>query len=82
MIARCIKFLFGNARRAEPRRVPTRRTPSFELLEDRRVLAILWANQSTHNFESVYGATNAALAEAMVVRAIDDWNKYEMFHPL
>ncbi len=48
----------------------------FESLEDRRLLAITWANQGSHNFVANYGADNAVLAEAMVVRAIDEWATY------
>lgn len=50
----------------------------FEQLEDRRLLAIVWANefgtgQDDPDFNDVY-ALNEVVARAIVNRAIDDWN--------
>jgi predicted outer membrane repeat protein len=50
-----------------------RASARFEHLEDRRLLAINWINQSTSNFDLYYGA-NATLATEIVSRAVADWN--------
>lgn len=54
----------------------------FELLEDKKMLAIVWANEGNNDtpqyvgdhFDDEYGAY-AMNARAIVNRAIDDWNK-------
>ncbi len=51
----------------------------FEQLEEKRLLAITWANQFGTGaddpvFNLEYGA-NEVIARALVNRAIDDWNK-------
>ena len=48
----------------------------FESLEPRLLLAtFIWTNRATTNFAAVYGAANAALATAIVDRALADWGK-------
>jgi hypothetical protein len=51
----------------------------LESLEERRLLAIIWANQGSatndsDNFTDVYGPSIAPLARSIVSRAIDDGN--------
>lgn len=48
------------------------RRRSFEMLEERRLLAINWTNAATNNFGTVFGA-DAPVAVALVNRAIADW---------
>ena len=44
---------------------------------ERRVLlsTFIWTNRATTNFATVYGAANAALATAIVDRALADWGR-------
>lgn len=55
-----------------------RRGLHVESLEDRRLLSINWYNAGSpgddaDDFESVYGAADAAVARAIVRRAVSDW---------
>jgi len=48
----------------------------IETLESRRLLAVDWLNQWTNNFANFYtNDDDAVIAEALVERAIDDWNR-------
>ncbi len=44
----------------------------IEPLEERRLLAIVWTNEFSNNFSTIYG-TNSAIATQLVNRAIDNW---------
>jgi hypothetical protein len=47
-----------------------------ETLEPRVLLStFIWTNRTTTNFATVYGAANAALATAIVDRALADWGR-------
>ena len=47
-----------------------------ETLEPRTLLSTFtWTNRATTNFATVYGAANAALATAIVDRALADWGR-------
>ncbi len=50
------------------------RRPMFEPLEDRRLLAIMWANEIGTNGFNIYG-NDEVYARALVNRAIDDWDR-------
>ncbi|MCO6045134.1 hypothetical protein NG895_14580 [Aeoliella sp. ICT_H6.2] len=49
---------------------------SIEQLENKDLLAIVWANESAalNTFDLEYGVNNATTAQAVVNRAISDWN--------
>jgi hypothetical protein len=51
----------------------TSRRLSYEQFEDRRLLAISWANAATADF-SLY-RTNEVIARELVNRAISDWGQ-------
>jgi hypothetical protein len=54
----------------------TPRAGSCEPLERRVLLSTFtWTNRATTNFATVYGAANAALATAIVDRALADWGR-------
>jgi hypothetical protein len=76
-----VEYLFGlmkDGRKKKAVNINRRRKPSFESLENRRLLAIMWANEPVTsgpddpNFD-IYGP-NEQSARAAVKRAIADWN--------
>ncbi len=57
---------------AQPRR---RRPWGVEALEERTLMAVVWANAGSNNFNTVFGGTNGPIAAQIVQKAFDDWNR-------
>ena len=72
MLSKLSSLLFGASRKTRRARVSKRRV-FMEPLEDRRLLAVVWANRGDDDFGTHFGA-NATAAREIVDHAIDDWN--------
>jgi hypothetical protein len=74
-------FIGGHRKHSVSSKTKRRRDRQLfiETLEDKRLLAVVWANQGSSvndsdRFELRYGADVAPLARQIVSRAIEDWN--------
>lgn len=61
----------SSRQKSKSRNSAAKRRPRFENLEQRHLLAISWANETTADF-SLYG-TSQIIAKELVNRAINDW---------